>query len=227
MFGADLLTTPAYGEGITLSAVLLSLILTVVLSWGVAFIYVWTFHGMSYSRSFVHSMCLGSPVACMLMLAINNNVAAGLGIAGSLAFIRFRTSMRDPKDMVFLFAALGAGIACGLRAHAAALIGTVLFVGLAVFLSYTEFGQRRHFDGVLRINLPKDAADQLPALLKQEASRFALVSIRDVAQGARVEYVYQLELRDHQRRPELLQAALALPGATDVSLMVQDNAISL
>jgi hypothetical protein len=129
--------------------------------------------------------------------------------------------------MVFLFAALGAGIACGLRAHGAAIIGTILFVSLATFFTYVEFGQRRHFDGILRINLPKQMADELGTLIRNEASRFALISMRDVAQGSRTEFVYQLELKDASRRPDLLSAAMALQGATDVSLLIQDNAISL
>jgi len=225
MFGELSLISP--GDPVTPALVLLSLVLSVVLSWTTAAMYQWTFRGMSYSRSFVHSMCLGAPIACMLMLAINNSIAAGLGIAGSLAFIRFRTSMRDPKDMVFLFAALGAGIACGLRAHGAAVMGTLVFCLLALTLAITEFGQRKHFDGVLRINLPKDEADALPALLKKAAARFSLMSVREVAQGTRAEYVYQLELRDGDDRPQLLEDALGLPGATDVSFLMQDNAITL
>jgi hypothetical protein len=83
-------------------------------------VYVWTFRGMSYSQGLVHAIVLGSIIACMLMLAIGNSIAAGLGIAGGLAIVRFRTALRDPRDMMFVFAGLGTGIASGLGAHAAA-----------------------------------------------------------------------------------------------------------
>ena len=75
----------AYGGPVTLKAVILSLVLAFALTQMIAWIYIWTFRGMSYSRTFVQAVAMGSIVAAMLMLAINNNVAAGLGIAGSLA----------------------------------------------------------------------------------------------------------------------------------------------
>ena len=114
----------SYSEPLTPRTAVLSLLLAFLLSQLVGMVYVWTFRGMSYSRSFVHALALGGIVACTLMLAINNSIAAGLGIAGSLAIIRFRTAMRDPRDMVFVFASMGAGIASGLRAHMAKRMGS-------------------------------------------------------------------------------------------------------
>ena len=60
-----------------------------------ATVYRWTFQGFSYSRSFVHTMILGGMIVTMLIMAIGNNLARGLGILGTLAIIRFRTP--DPR----------------------------------------------------------------------------------------------------------------------------------
>ena len=65
------------------------------------------------------------------MIAIGDNVARGIGIVGSLAIIRFRTNLRDPRDLVFLFAALGAGVACGVQSYIAAAFATALFCTIA------------------------------------------------------------------------------------------------
>ena len=97
-------------------------------------------------------MALASIVTCMLMLAIGNSIAAGIGIAGGLSIIRFRTTMRDPRDMVFVFTALAAGIASGLQAYAAAIAGTAIFLVAALALDFTAFGARRHFDGLVRFS---------------------------------------------------------------------------
>jgi hypothetical protein len=89
-------------------------------------VYRWTFQGLSYSRGFMHTLILGGIIVCMLIMAIGNNLARGLGILGTLAIIRFRTPVRDPRDMIFLFACLGMGIACGAGVYAVAVIGTLV-----------------------------------------------------------------------------------------------------
>jgi hypothetical protein len=94
-----------------------SLLLAFGLAQAIAAVYVWTFRGMSYSAGFVQSLIIGATVAGMLMLAIGNSIAAGIGIAGGLALVRFRTALRDPRDMMFVFAALAAGITAGWGWH--------------------------------------------------------------------------------------------------------------
>ena len=135
---------------------LISITLAFALAQAVAFVYMRTFRGLSYSRTLVQGMALASIVTCMLMLAIGNSIAAGIGIAGGLSIIRFRTTMRDPRDMVFVFTALAAGIASGLQAYAAAIAGTAIFLIAALALDFTAFGARRHFDGLVRFSVPPD-----------------------------------------------------------------------
>ena len=131
---------------------LISITLAFALAQAVAFVYMRTFRGLSY-RTLVQGMALASIVTCMLMLATGNSIAAGIGIAGGLSIIRFRTTMRDPRDMVFVFTALAAGIASGLQAYAAAIAGTAIFLIAALALDFTAFGARRHFDGLVRFFL--------------------------------------------------------------------------
>ncbi len=224
----DALLGGAGGDPMTLETVLLSLLLAFALTQAVAVTYVWTFRGMSYSRSFVQTVALGSVVAAMLMLAINNSVAAGLGIAGSLAIIRFRTAMRDPRDMVFVFASMGAGIASGLRAHTAAVLGTVIFCAAALLLSATEFGSQRQFDGLLRLRLPAETDEsELARVLRHHTRHFALVTLREVGQGTETEHAYQIRLSDQTRRAELVRAVEAVPGARDVSLLLQEPTVEI
>ena len=64
----------SYSETVTIKVALLSLLLAFVLSQAIGAAYVWTFRGMSYSRSFVQTVALGSVIAAMLMLAINNRI---------------------------------------------------------------------------------------------------------------------------------------------------------
>src|SRR5574344_1995326 len=103
-FGTQQTLTPA----LILGALGLSFLLAMVF----AVVYQYTFRGFTYSRSYIHTMVLGSMVTCMLIMAVGNNLARGMGILGTLAIIRFRTPLRDPRDAMFLFSCLGVGIAC-------------------------------------------------------------------------------------------------------------------
>jgi multidrug resistance efflux pump len=133
----------------------------------------------------MQSMVLGSIITCLLMIAIGDNLARGIGIVGSLAIIRFRTNLRDPRDLVFLFAALGAGVACGVQSFIAATFGTLLFCAVAVIMQASQFGIRRKYDGLVRFQLPAGPAQaaQVAEIMQAIPRTFALVTLRDVSQG--------------------------------------------
>ncbi|MEZ4448772.1 MAG: DUF4956 domain-containing protein [Nannocystaceae bacterium] len=209
-------------------AAALSLLLAFTLAQALAAIYVWTFRGMSYSQGLVHAIILGSIIACTLMLAIGGSVAAGLGIAGGLAIVRFRTALRDPRDMMFVFAALGVGIAAGLGAHGPAILGAMVFAAAAFSLTIGEFGAQRRFDGLLRFQLPIGADEhQVSALLRRHARLVALVTLREVAQGRAMEHAYHVRLASPRDRAALVHALEAVPGIADVNLLLQEPTVEL
>ena len=220
--------SPAAGETLAIKTAALSLLLAFALTQMLGAVYVWTFRGMSYSQGLVHSIILGSIIACMLMMAIGNSIAAGLGIAGGLAIVRFRTALRDPRDMMFVFAGLGTGIASGLGAHAAAICGSILFCLVVALLTFSEFGSQRRFDGLLRFQLPVGADEAgVNALLRRHTKFVALVTLREVSQGQAMEHAYQVRLGDAKHRAELVRALEALPGIQDVSLLLQEPTVEL
>lgn len=213
---------------VTTESAALSLLLAFGLSQAIGAVYVWTFRGMSYSTGLVHAIIVGSVVACMLMLAVGNSIAAGIGIAGGLSIIRFRTALRDPRDMMFVFAGLAAGIASGLGGHKAALLGTIAFCSAILALTVTEFGTQRRYDGLLRFQLPVGADESdVMALLRRHTRFVALVTLREVAQGKAMEHAYQVRLGDPRHRIALVQGLESLPGIRDVSLLLQEPTVEI
>jgi hypothetical protein len=208
---------------------LLALLLAFALGQVVALVYVATFRGLSYSRSTVHGLALGSVITCMLMLAVGSSIAAGIGLAGGLSAVRFRTSLRDPRDVMFVFAALGVGMASGAHAPAVAILGALVFCGGAFALHVLGFGARRQPDGLLRLALPAqgDAEVALGAILRGHCHSFALVTLREAAQGSLMEHAYQVSLLDPALRAPLVKAVQALPGARDVALLLQEPTLDL
>lgn len=198
-----------------------ALLLAFGLGQAVAMSYMWSFRGLSYSRTFVQGIALGPIVTCMLLLAIGDSIAAGIGLAGGLSIIRFRTTMRDPRDMVFVFAGLGVGIVCGLRAFPAALAGTAVFLAAVVLLDLVAFGTRHTYDAVVRFVSPTDRSEEAGRVVAQHAPQHVLVTLRQGGSGRDVEHAYQVHLPDPGARTALVTALQEVGGVREVRLYLQ------
>jgi len=208
---------------------LVALLLAFGLGQAVAAVYMATFRGLSYSRATVASMAMGSVISCMLLLAVGTSIAAGIGIAGGLTAVRFRTSLRDPRDIVFIFAALGVGMACGVGAFGIAITATVVFGGGSLLLHYTGHGSRRQPDGLLRFTAPArpEAEEAIMRVLRAYCRTFVLVTLREASQGERMEHAYQISVRSTELRSPLVSSLQAIPGTQDVALLLQEPTLDL
>jgi uncharacterized membrane protein YhiD involved in acid resistance len=204
--------------------VLQSELLAFVLGTAIAWVYVKTHRGLSYSRSFVQALVLGALVAAMLMLAVGNNMARGIGILGTLAIIRFRSSLKDPRDMIFVFGALAIGIAMGVRAFMAGILGTALFAAASFLLNWSAFGTRRQFDGLLSFQAVADGAtdDRVKTAMARHCGAWVLVALREVAQGAGAEHSYHVRLSRADGEAALVADLQGIKGVRGVSFYAQD-----
>ncbi len=112
-----------------------------------------TFTGDYYPKNFFQSLVLGALVTTLVMMAIGDSLARGLGVFGAMAIIRFRTRIGDPRDVLFLFAALSTGLAIGVYGFTISFIGTVLFCTIAFILHispFKSFTQNHHLFFALR-----------------------------------------------------------------------------
>ena len=205
-----------------------SLALAFVLSTMVAWAYELTYQGLSYSRTFVHSLALGGMLSAMVMLAIGNDIARGLGLMGALSVVRFRASLKEPRDLLFMFASLSVGVACGVQSYPVAAMGTLLFCLAAIYTGWSSFGTRLQYDAVLRLQLPftPERALELEKVLTAHCANHALLNLRDLGSGAQ-EHAYQLKLDDPAARTALLAAVSKLEGARGITFLAQDRTVEV
>ncbi|MBN1780330.1 DUF4956 domain-containing protein [bacterium] len=223
-------TLLSYGfEQLEWQVVLLSFLVAFLFSTGIAVVYERTFQGLSYSRGLVQSMILGSIVSCLLMIAIGDNIARGIGIVGSLAIIRFRTNLRDPRDLIFIFASLGVGVSCGVQSYTAAAIGSCIFCLVVYVLYISPFGTRRKHDGLLRFQIPAGhgPAGQVVDILKRTTRSFILVTMRDVAQGKAFDYSYQVKLAHLNDNQILISELENVKGIRGLSYTNQEATVEV
>lgn len=212
-----------------LGEVLTSLFLSFVMGMLIAKVYRWTHGGFSYSRSFLQTLVLGAIVSTIMIIAIGNNMARGLGILGALALIRFRTPLRDPRDIIFVFASLATGISCGAQVFSIAIIGPVFFCLVAVFLTFSPFTSRRTFEGLLRFIVLEghDVEQEILQILSAHTAHVELVALREALQADAKEFSYQVRLLQPSGKAELVGALEQVEGIEDVSMIMQRSTVEI
>lgn len=210
--------------------IIYTMFVSFLLSTAIGMTYIKTFRGLSYSRNYVQALILSSIVAATVVHAIGDSLARGLGMIGALAIIRFRTSFKDPRDILFMFSALAAGIGCGVGAYNVAVIGTLGFVLTAFLLYVTPLGQPSAFDGMLRFNITSTDENRhlLEGLLKKYCKTFVLITLRDMQQGARIDYAYHVKMKKNSESAGLIkELPEQIPSVRGVGLMLQETTLEL
>ena len=203
---------------------LLSLLTAFVLGQLVAWVYIWTHSGLSYSRGFTQSLLLLAIVVTLVMFVIGNSIITAFGLMGAMAIIRFRNVLKDTRDTTFVFFTLLLGMASGTQRFATAYVGTIAFSLVALYLHYTSFGSFGRFDGHLRLRLsPQSREDDLQRLLSSFCGMVKPVSIQEESEEDQVDYVFQIRLRDRHRRNELMRELRSFKGVTDLSISLRDE----
>lgn len=225
----DLSPVQAAAQDSVLLSVLFANLLTAVLAGLVAWTYGATFHGLSFSRNYVQSLILVALAASTVMQAVGDSVARGLGIMGALAVVRFRTTFTDPKDLVFLFAAIAAGLGCGIYAWTVSIAGTISFCLVAWVLFRADVGDQLAYDGMVRFAIEDAQAARAPLeeVLARELRHFALVTMREVAGGTRLDCAYQVKFRRGHDASQLLSGLASVPSLSGLHFMMQESTTEL
>lgn len=149
---------------------LITALMAFFLSSVIAVTYEFTTKSIYRKAHFLQSMILIGIVTATILQAIGESVAIGLGIIGALSIIRFRTSLKDPRNITFMFASLGSGIACGVMGFGIAITGTLVFCAGAVILRFSPLSNAHELIGTLRLRVPKE--DKLQKIIEQRLKIF-------------------------------------------------------
>ena len=125
--------TDNFVTDISISKILITMAVSFLIGFFIFLLYKRVFSGVLYSKSFNVSLIGMSLVTSMIIIAINSNLVLSLGMVGALSIVRFRTPIKDPTDLIFLFWAASVGIVCGAGFFTLAAIGSII-VGLVMFL---------------------------------------------------------------------------------------------
>ncbi len=189
----------------TFLLVIYSMIWAFVLSSMIAITHRITFTGPHYPNKLFQALALSSIVSTMVMLAIGDSLARGLGAFGALAIIRFRTRIQDPRNILFIFASLSIGLAIGVFGFSIAFAGTLIFCSMALFLHFTPLSTKKGVNGRLTFRL-NDANDLQNTLntLKKYCSTYSDVQVTARNSG-NFDYEYLIEMKSSVDTTFMLQ----------------------
>lgn len=210
------------------NTVIFAFLLAFFLSSLIAFTYEKTSRQVARPDYFIQAMVLISIVAALVIMAIGDSLARGLGMIGALSIIRFRTTLRNPRNITFMFMAIATGIACGVYGFTIAIVGTISFCLGAFVLRFTPYSPKNNLIGTLTFNLPKDAEylQDVENILKRHTDRFVMKNYRLFASEKRANllaYEYELKLKKNQNGWVLGSQLKALEKIEGVRLRFMDT----
>ena len=225
----DFITLQTTSNNATTISLIYAVLLAFVLSTLIAFTYEKTYRALSYSRNYVQTLILISIVSSTIMQAVGDSLARGFGIMAAMAVIRFRTNFKDSRDIVFIFASLSVGVSCGINAYNIATVGTIGFMIAAYILYYSPFGESSYYDGMLRFNLENEADNKqkLENVMQKYTKSFALITLRDMGQGNRLDYAYQIKLKKKMKKEDFVTDLNQINSVKGVNFMMQEATVEL
>ncbi len=213
----DFFSEQTYYQFPSLESAIYALLLSFLLSTVIAFVYRYTYRGDSYSKDLFQAIVLIAIIAAMIMMAIGDSLARGLGILGALAIIRFRFRFNNPKNIVYIFAALAIGISSGVYGFAIALSGTVVFSLIAFGLYFSPYGKPDTFNMSLSFILSDP--EQLQKVERMLNNYCDAVRLQNISETNNTEkFEYQIQLRKEADRTALFRAISAMDAVSNVRL---------
>ena len=203
-----------FSPGMMAIALLSAFIAGQIIAWA----YMWSHLGMSYSRSYVQSLVLVAVAVALVMIIVGTNVFVAFGLFGAFAIIRFRNVMKDTRDTAFIFMELAIGLAAGTWNFGALIVGTAFFVLISLYMSATRFGSLEITDAIVSLRAPETERSAVEGVLHTHCQRTRLISRHQGMAEESSDWSWRALLRNPDRMGELLAALAQLEKVSDVSI---------
>lgn len=178
--------------GFSLSEVFLAMLFAVIVGLFIFWVYKKTFTGILYSSGFALTLIGLTLVTTLVIIAVTSNVVLSLGMVGALSIVRFRTAIKEPMEIVFLFWSIAVGIVIGAGMIPLAVLGSVI-IGIILLI----FANRKNVENayILVLNCENEEAENTAAeLLKNTVKKYRIKSKTVNADG--IELTTELKIKD-------------------------------
>lgn len=203
-------------ENIT-SVSILDMAIALILAFGLGvfifLVYKKTFNGVMYSSSFGVTLIALTMITTVVILAVTSNVVLSLGMVGALSIVRFRTAIKEPLDIAFLFWSIAVGIVLAAGMIPLAVLGSII-IGVVLIVFVNKKSRTNPYIVVIDVE-NQDVEKKAMEYLKNNTNKLVLKS--KSVQSASIEL--NLELRLKSEDTSFVNTVSAMPGVNNVVLV--------
>ena len=195
----------------------------------ISFVYKKTHKGMSYSQSFMITNIFLSVIVCMVIMTIGNSISRAFALVGALSIIRFRTVIKDTKDIVYIFWSLAAGMACGTGSYFIALASAIIITIVAYILFKTNYGSIYKSEFILQFRYNKLNESEKEASYLKKLSEFCsthnLLNSEPSSDKKSIKLTYDIVLKEDMDSNKFVLEISNCLGVNEASIVAAQNDI--
>ena len=197
----------------SIAAASVSLLSALFIGLFIFFIYKKTYAGVMYSKPFNTSLVLLSVLTTFVILAVTSNVVLSLGMVGALSIVRFRTAIKEPLDLVFLFWSISVGIILGAGLYSLAFLGSAFITVILLVLTGKVDSSAPY---ILMLQLENENAElQATEIIKNRLGKI-IVKYKSITDG-QTELIYEEKVKNNET--SFMNELSAIEGVQNATLV--------
>lgn len=208
-----------FNSDLSTTTVIVSLLITAAIGVYIFCVYRVVCRKAFYSKSFAISLPVIAMITASIIIAIQSNAVISLGMVGALSIVRFRTAVKDPMDLAFLFWSISTGIICGAGLNEVALEASLLITIVMLLLHFVPHAK----PALLLLINGRDPSVQKQVEETVRANTLACkVKSRNVSKNS-IDMIIEVKVKEEAA---LIDKLLAIPGVEKANLMTHDGEVT-
>jgi len=203
------------GSSLTVFDIFIALFASLICAAIISYTYKNTYQGVLYQKSFNLSLILISLITTSVIMVISGNLVLSLGMVGALSIIRFRSAVKDPIDIVFMFWAVSIGIANGVAAFKVS-FSTSIIISVVIILIKKIPLSSKPFILIIKTNVGNEKI--LDKIISTESNQYFLKSKN--INGNHEELIFEIRIKDDLK---ITKKISQIKGVKDVNLIASSN----
>lgn len=215
-----------FNLSLTTGTVIENLFAALICSLIIAVFYRFTYRGPGFSISFIHSLVILSLITSIVIMVIGNNLARAFGLVGAMSIIRFRTPVKEPLDIIYIFFSLSIGMAAGVGLYHLAFWGTLFVGSVLIILTRTNFLSVKKGKYLLQFNYYSVQDKEEPpylSIIRNFCKRYSLLNIKSIGTENEIELSYYVDLRDKNLNNLFISELKRINGISNITLYFDDE----
>lgn len=193
----------------------------------VAIAYRTTYRGVNFSANNVIAMIMLAMITALVIVVIGSNLARAFGLVGAMSIVRFRTAVKDTQDIMFIFFALAAGLACGSGLYLVALTGTI-FIAIVSWLAVqiqSENPRKREYLLQVYVNTSNQNLEELQKHIDENVRTAKLINVKSIGEEKKElnELTFYVTFRRRKRETIIIDSLKNLPFVERVNLYFDED----